>query len=138
MGFFGTAWQVVKSAVDIGRIAESQSELHNEFSALSEKYAALEKRVAELENEDIELRDHSAWKADYELGDIGLGVPVYVPAPWSESVDSPHWLCARCFDNDKKSYLKPTPGEHIIGQPRYWSCSREGCKMDFVTSSVPN
>ncbi|MXW17012.1 MAG: hypothetical protein F4123_01130 [Gemmatimonadetes bacterium] len=131
MGFFGTAWQVLKSAVDIGRIAESQSELHDEF-------AALEKRVARLESEDIELRDQIAWKDDYELNDIGLEVPVYTPGPWCESADSPHWLCAHCYDNDKKSYLKPTPGEHIIGQPRYWSCSREGCKMDFVTARVPN
>lgn len=138
MGFIGTAWQAIKSAVDLGRIAESQSELHDEFFALSEKYVALEKRVAGLESEDVELRDQDAWKADYEFSDIGLEVPVYAPAPWSESAESPHWLCAHCFDNDKKSYLKPTPGEHIIGQPRYWSCSREGCKMDFVTASVPN
>ena len=137
MGFFGTAWQVVKSAVDIGRIAESQSELHGEFSALREKYVALEKRVAGLESEDIELGDHDAWQDDYELSDIGLEVPVYAPVSWSESAESPHWLCAHCFDNDKKSYLKPTPGHHI-GQPRYWSCSREGCTMEFVTASVPN
>ena len=138
MGFFGTAWQVIKSAVDIGRIAESQSELHDELSALSERYVALEKRVAGIESEDIERRDRDAWKDDYELSDIGLEVPVYTPASWSESADSPHWLCAHCFANDKKSYLRPAPGEHIIGRPRYWSCSREGCKMEFVTAIVPN
>ena len=138
LGFFGTAWQVIKSAVDIGRIAESQSELHDEFSALSEKHVALERRVARLESEDIERRDRDAWQDEYELRNIGLEVPVYAPGQWSESDESPHWLCAHCFDNDRKSYLKPAPGQHIIGHARYWSCSREGCRMEFVTSSVPN
>lgn len=138
MGFFGTAWQVIKSAVDIGRIAESQSKLNDEFSALSERQVALEDRVAGLESAEIERRGRDVWKEDYELRNIGLEVPVYAPGPWSESDESPHWLCAHCYDNDKKSYLKPTPGQYIIGQPRYWSCSREGCKMDFITARVPN
>ena len=138
LGFFGTAWQVIKRAVDFGRIAESQSKLHDEFAALGEKYVALEKRVAGLDSEDIERRDRDVWKNDYELSDIGLEVPVYAPGPWSEFAESPHWLCAHCYDDDKKSYLRPTPGEQIIGRPRHWSCSREGCKMGFVTARVPN
>ena len=138
MGFFGTAWQVIKSAVDIGRIAESQSKLNDEFSALGERQVALEDRVAGLESAEIERRDRDVWKDDYELRNIGLEVPVYAPGPLSESDESPHWLCAQCYDNDKKSYLKPTPGQHIIGQPRYWSCSREGCTLDFITARVPN
>lgn len=138
MGFFGTAWQVIKSVVDISRVAESQSRLHDEFSALSERQVALEERVAALESEDLQLGDQTAWKDDYELSDIELEVPVYAPTSWSESAESPHWLCAHCFDNDEKSYLRPAPGEQVIGRPRQWSCSREGCRMEFVTAIVPN
>jgi len=80
---------------------ESLSQLAEMYST-REAHAMLEKKVVELE-EWFEKE-----KPSYALKDICRDVFVYERRKIENSPEPQHWLCARCFDNNKKSILQRT------------------------------
>jgi len=89
-----------------------------EFSALRQEKEAIEQKLREIEN----------WREEasrYELTEIASGVYVYAKKKTVESSEPLHYLCAKCYNERKKSILQRTQhsgmGIHYICH----SCSSE-------------
>ncbi len=75
------------------------------MAAQSDQFALLN-RVRELEEEMTRMKKWDAESERYELKNIYTGAVAYVLKPDAQGSESPHWLCANCFENKKKSYLQ--------------------------------
>src|SRR5262245_61564345 len=68
--------------------------------------AALVQRIKMHEKQLAGTKEWEAVKGRYRLGDMGTGAFVYVHAPEPDGKEPTHWLCARCFDERKRSVLQ--------------------------------
>jgi cell division protein FtsB len=107
-----------------GKIIETQSaigRIQDERSSLIERIRDLEKEVADLKAWDAE-------KQRYELKDVVPGSYVYVLKKDSQGSETPHWLCANCYNSGKKSLMQyfgaGLPGRDF--QKAIWAC--HACK----------
>jgi hypothetical protein len=84
------------------KILEAQS------SALlaNDERSALIERVGHLEKELARLKAWEAEKQRYELKEIAAGALAYVPKESMRGTEPMHWLCANCYQNDKKCFLQ--------------------------------
>jgi hypothetical protein len=93
------------------------------FSAQEERTALLE-RIRDLEKQVADLKAWRTEKQQYELKDIYEGISfAYVLKPHAQDTERPHWLCANCYNNGKKSILqrgqkKMDPAGRLPG----WDC----------------
>jgi len=71
-----------------------------------EAYAKQLNVVGELEEEVARLKAWDAEKRRYELKAVGAGAVAYVLKPGDRGTEPPHWLCATCFQQGKKSFLQ--------------------------------
>ncbi len=62
-------------------------------------------RINQLEQEIERLKDWSTDKERYQLANVWRGAVAYIPKPGMENGEPPHWLCANCFLQGRKSYL---------------------------------
>lgn len=83
-------------------IIEAQSGL----LAAQEAQAANLRRIDQLEQEIVQLKDWSAERERYEPVDIYRGSIAYMPKEGVEEGQPPHWLCANCFEQRRKSFLQ--------------------------------
>lgn len=84
------------------------------------------------ERDDLEaqLKKHSQWSAtaeEYELTEVAFGATVYVPKATSDMSKPNHWLCANCFNKEKKSFLQCVD---IINKKQIFECSENDCKSN--------
>ncbi len=73
---------------------------NEERSALIETIRDLEQKVAAAE----------AWAAEkqrYELKELGNGTMAYAVKESMRAGEPPHWICANCYADGKKSHLQP-------------------------------
>jgi rubrerythrin len=144
-----TGWQSLKAAKDIvqglnalenvaavnevkvtlqSHILEAQQSL---FAAQDAQTAAA-KRISDLEEQIMQLKDWSRQAESYELVAIGNGGFAYMQKEGMRTTEPPHWLCANCFTNRKKSILQRqgTQGE----RERPWTCPncRAGIQVHFT------
>jgi hypothetical protein len=68
--------------------------------------SALLERVRELEEEKSNLEAWNAEKDDYELKTVAAGAFAYLLKPSVQKTEPPHWLCAACYQHNKKSILQ--------------------------------
>ncbi len=76
--------------------------------ASQDKQSSLASRVAELENQ---LRELENWKSEsqrYQLTRFAFGSYAYSLKPGMENTEPPHYLCATCMNQRKKSILQPS------------------------------
>ena len=99
-------------------ILDAQEQL---FAAL-EKQAAMSARVVELEQEVMRLKDWSAERETYQLAQVYTGAYVYMRKAGMEAGQPPHWLCAPCYDNRKKSILQRLDAAGARPPTREWQC----------------
>lgn len=90
------------------------------FNAQQEIFR-LTQRCRDLEEELRRVEDWETTKSRYVLKQIGGTVVVYVQKPAVDSPEVPHWLCANCFEDRKKSYLQAGLAS---GLRRAWKCGR--------------
>lgn len=83
-------------------ILEAQMSL----SSANEAQVASTKRIRELEEEITCLKAWDAEAERYELKNIYTGAVAYVLKPEAQGSEAPHWLCANCFTNKRKSFLQ--------------------------------
>jgi hypothetical protein len=93
-------------AAQSATIASQKSEL-----TLTELVRELKEKIVTLENWNREAER-------YQLGKFAPGVPAYTLKPGMENNEPPHPLCANCFDDHKKSFLR------IGSASRQVSCTR--------------
>lgn len=93
--------------------------------ATQEKQLALAQEVADLKKENEQLKDWNREKERYTRTHIAPGIPAYVLKPGLEQDETPHPLCANCFEKGQKSYLS-------YGPPGSFKSMRCGhCKSEF-------
>jgi hypothetical protein len=89
-------------------------------AAQIDEIRALKEEVARLEAWDAE-------KQNYVLKDVGLGNVAHVLKDGVQTGEAPHQLCANCFADGEKSFLKRTM--YSIGHDEVLSCGRCGAEM---------
>ncbi len=73
-----------------------------------EKQSSLTNQITELENQ---LRDLKTWESEsqrYQLTKLALGAYAFTLKPGMENAEPPHYLCATCMNQRKKSILQPS------------------------------
>lgn len=78
-----------------------------------------------LRAENAGLQDWKEEKARYRMANLPDGAVVYVLPPPLKDGEAPHWLCAHCFGEGKKSMLQPRgPASGGVGRGRHdrWLC----------------
>ena len=140
IGSFAAAVGIVKTLKDLTASLgdDVPRELREQILALGDKVmemqtAALEalQRETQLQEELRRVKDWETEKARYIPQNIDQKI-VYAQKPEARThEDVPHWLCARCFEDRKKSYLQGTGP--LAGGRRNWTCWR--CKAQL--SSIP-
>jgi hypothetical protein len=109
------------------KLIEFQGKLidaNNAAFAAQDERAALLERIRDLEKQVTDLKAWEAEKEQYELKEVCDGVSfAYVLKPEAQGTKPPHWLCANCYNNNKKSILqigekKMDPAGRLPG----WDC----------------
>ena len=96
-------WSVVQS-----KVIELQSiilDAQSSIFAVNQERSTLVERISQLEKE---LASAKAWEAEkqrYELADVGVNNFAYALKPAMRGSEPPHYLCANCYQQDKKSIL---------------------------------
>ena len=79
---------------------------------------ALVDRVRELEQQIIAMKDWGAEKQRYQLEKLPhSGAFAYSVKPGMEAGEPPHWICATCYQDGKKSVLQSEvrhPGRSLV------------------------
>jgi hypothetical protein len=81
-------------------------EARESLFAAQEAHSTLTARVRDLEQQIVQLKDWTAEQQRYELRDLGRGSFAYMPKPTEDPREPPHWLCANCFAQSRKSFLQ--------------------------------
>jgi hypothetical protein len=90
--------------------------------AAQEDQFALVERVRELERQIAEMEDWGAERQRYELQAVHRGAFAYVVKSDVQGTEPPHWLCAACFGNRKKSILQKGGKAPNDPHSRVWKC----------------
>lgn len=102
----------LKSATDVNTIAvELNQKILAAQHALFEANAtqtALVERIRELEGQIAAMKDWDAQKKRYKLVTPYTGVTVYAMQQSMCDGEPPHYICANCFQNNKRSMLAHT------------------------------
>jgi DNA polymerase IIIc chi subunit len=104
-----TAFDMAKALKDIDdrtRRNDAVIELQEKILGAQTAEAALIQQVGELEREVASLRAWEAEKQRYELQELPPGVFVRVLKPSMASGEPIHRLCAKCYEDGKKSILQ--------------------------------
>ncbi|NJM33471.1 MAG: hypothetical protein HC850_00865 [Rhodomicrobium sp.] len=101
--------------------------------ALQEERSTLIERIRHLEKEMADLKAWGSEKKQYELKQVDLGAFAYVPQPDTQAAKQPHWLCANCYEDGKKSFLQSQGGvsngrgqKHACARCEAWIATRFG------------
>lgn len=85
-----------------GVILSAQS---SAMAAQSDQFALLQ-RVRDLEEQAASAKTWDTESQQYELQEVATRVFAYVPKPNSEASKTPHWLCANCYSQKRKSFFQ--------------------------------
>jgi hypothetical protein len=126
----------LKSAHDALTIAQAQSDilekllsLQVEALALNEKHSTLIAEKRELEKQLVEKDEWTLTKQQYRLLEISGGSFVYVSKEPDRPEQPLHWLCAHCFDNERKKSILQLARKSIDGLHHHMCPS---CKATII------
>jgi hypothetical protein len=102
--------------------------------AAQEAQSADARRIAELEQEIMRFKDWSAEKQRYELKSMRGGSVAYSEKASVNARQSPHWLCANCFEQGRKSFMQKL-GE--VGPHAIYECAACKAKMNVDRRERP-
>jgi len=92
----------------------------------------LSKRIAELEEKIMGLGNWDRDSERYQLQAIAPGVNVFCVKPGMDEGEPPHYLCTKCYNERKKSYLQRF-GHSYEGIS--YRC--DTCKSEIIDHSKP-
>ena len=119
----------------ISALYDRVSALQNAVLEKQQQAAELAERCRELEDELGRVKGWETEKARYIPQNIDQKI-VYAQKPEArQHGDVPHWLCARCFEDRKKSYLQGTGV--LYGGNRTWRCWRCKAQLSMPSNFVP-
>jgi hypothetical protein len=99
----------LKAEVDrnesISNILEILLSVQKEALALQEQYQELLYDRNELRKQLDAIKDWDSIRSQYSLMEISEGSYVYAPNQAHKSPTPRHWICANCFDNQKRKSI---------------------------------
>jgi hypothetical protein len=107
---------------------ELQSKIMDAQSSVflvNEERSALLKTVSDLEKQIADMKTWEGEKQRYVLKAVDSGAFVYPLKAGMENGEPPHWLCANCYENGKKSILQaagPPATSGPEGMKIAWKC----------------
>lgn len=93
--------------------------------AVNEERATLLETVSRLEKQITSMETWEAEKQRYALDNAAVGAFVYALKEPMSGGEPPHWLCAECYGNRKKSILQVferTKGYGMGSSDHLWKC----------------
>lgn len=128
-GIFALKTEVERNQAVID-IQRNVIEAQNALSTAEREYSASLKRIDALEQEIVRLKDWSGELERYEPRDVYRGAVAYVMKHGMENGEEPHYLCANCFINKRKSFLQL---KGTIGPDAKYGC--DACNGSIMISS---
>ena len=115
------ARKLTKSIIDLSRAAERQEilidfneqllKVYNALSQIRSEYEELVKVKSDLERKLVDKKNWKREAARYELKELVPGIFVYAVKAGMEASDPAHYICANCYQKQKRSILSlPGPG----------------------------
>lgn len=95
--------------------------------AIQQERAALVEKVSELEEQVARLEKWNSEKERYELSELGNGTVAYRIKDAVRGTEPPHWICANCYDDGKKSHLQPEV--RFPGSTKVYVCHACGSEL---------
>ena len=120
----------------ISTLYDRVSALQNAVLEKQQQAAELAERCRELEDELGRVKGWETEKARYIILNIDDLAFVYGLNPERTLAvvgEVPHWLCANCFEDGKKSHLQAGKLTGVNGSQRNWKCPR--CDTSIVVRS---
>lgn len=108
-------------------------ELQEKILAAQSEQATLVQRIRELEAEVADLKAWETEKQRYHLQAVATGAFAYALKPEAEGSEPPHWICAACYQNGRKSVLQ-RGHSHGSGE---WPFICPTCKSVIYVSQGP-
>ena len=120
--------------------SDDVNELENQVLMIEQSIFSLKKyedslktEIVNLKKELMGLKNWDSEKKNYELKNIGNGCFVYSHKEGVNIEEIPHWLCATCFQNNKKSHLQKKMNAFDFGI--VWHCN--ACRFQvFLPDNV--
>ncbi|MCK5034235.1 MAG: hypothetical protein KAS18_11390 [Calditrichia bacterium] len=109
--------------------------LQSELSSMQSKHEEIIQAKSDVEKELIQLKNWETTASQYDLVKLSTGSIVRSPNKNSGFTENEHWLCANCFENQKKSFLQPGA---IIGNKQKYTCQNCGEKIVSISEHGTN
>lgn len=109
LGVFKSLYNSAKALKDINDATIRNGaiiELQEKILAAREAQSALLERVSELEKEMANFKTWEAEKQKYEMKVLTPGSIVYALKAQIQGAEPPHYICAHCYEEGKKSLLQ--------------------------------
>ncbi len=112
IGAFKTMFDIAKSLKDMDdtvRRNAAIADLGEQIISAQTRYTIAVEQIRDLEEK---LRNLETWKREkegYELKALQVDVFAYMLKPSERGSKPPHWLCANCYEDRKKSIFQWTP-----------------------------
>src|SRR5262249_55676549 len=113
---FNSMFSIAKSLKDMNDAVVRNaaiSELWEQIIAAQTRYSAAVEQIHDLEKQLSKFETWEAEKKRYQLQKLPPGVFVYVLKPEMASGEPTHRLCAKCYQNDKKSILQESGSDYM-------------------------
>jgi CII-binding regulator of phage lambda lysogenization HflD len=136
LGIFKTLLDIAKGLKDIDTATARNAvaiELQEKIFAAHTAYSALLERVSQLEKQVTNFERWETEKQDYEMKALASGSIVYALKPSVQGTKPPHYICANCYEHQKKIpiQMKPRSSPSIhLGIPPQYVCPE--CKSEIV------
>jgi uncharacterized coiled-coil DUF342 family protein len=130
LGAIKTAFDIAKGLKDIDDATRRNAaviELQEKILAAQAAQSSLLEQIRELENEVADLKAWGTDKQNYELKSVHPGAFAYALKQSVQTTEPPHWICATCYQNQKKSilqYFGRAPGDN---RTALYKCQRSEC-----------
>ena len=127
-----------KDAAIKSKVIELQSLIlshQSELFSVQSKYEEIIKTKNDIEKELMRFKNWEIMASQYDLVKLSTGSIVRSPNKNSGFTENEHWLCANCFENQKKSFLQPG---RIIGNKQSYKCNHCGESITAPSSEKSN
>ena len=124
--------KVIELNTQIVTAQESALAIFSDQFALLQRNHDLEKQISDL----------NAWEGEkqrYELKAVDPGVFAYSLKADASDTEPPHWICAACYQQRKRSILQPLVADSSIKRrhERIWNCSTCSANIEVSYAKGP-
>ncbi len=117
----------------VSKVLEVLLSVQNDALSMKEKHSLLLSEIDHLKKKISEFEKWSEIERNYELKEIASGIFVYVYKKSDVNRDPMHWLCAKCFNTEKKKSILQRTGQD--GRGTHYKCHT--CNSDILDHSNP-